>query len=122
MPELLTGMFTEEQLTDPNNNPVDNYVDLINNEWGQELGKKLKIKYGITPSTVWTKALLSAYLNDIQDYYSWAFQISFHPFTTQDSLVIKFSDKINKVMVNPPEYNLGKLENIKQRHKLGYGN
>ena len=34
MPELITGKFTEAQLADLENGPIDNYVDLINNEWG----------------------------------------------------------------------------------------
>ncbi len=40
LPELTTlGKFTSAQLNDFNNSPLDNYVDMINNEWGQELGK-----------------------------------------------------------------------------------
>ena len=31
MPELITGDFTEQQLADFENGPVDNYVDMINN-------------------------------------------------------------------------------------------
>ena len=38
MPELITGKFSEEQLADLKSGPVDNYIDIINNEWGQELG------------------------------------------------------------------------------------
>ena len=98
MPELTTGKFTDEQLNDVDNNPVDNYVDMINNEWGQELGKRLKKKYGITKETLWTKELLVSYLNDIQSYYSWAFGIGISPFRINDDVVIKFADKINQVM------------------------
>ena len=43
--ELVTGHFSEEQLLDLQQGPVDNYVDMINNEYGQELGKALKAKY-----------------------------------------------------------------------------
>jgi hypothetical protein len=98
MLELTTGLFTAQQLIDPNNNPVDNYVDMINNEWGQELGKQLKERYHITRETWWTPELLADYLNDIQSYYSWAFQIGLKPFRPEDDLVIRFAHKINLVM------------------------
>lgn len=98
MPELITGNFTEEQINDMDFGAVDNYVDMINNEWGQELGKTLKDKYQITPDTHWTPELLSDYLNDIQEYYSWAFQIAFRPFRPSDKKVIRFAYKMNKVL------------------------
>ena len=98
IPELITGKFTEEQVKDIENGPVDNYVDIVNNEWGQELGKVLRKKHKITPYTDWTPELLTDYLNDIQAYYSWAFQIGFQPFRPTDELVIRFSSKINRAM------------------------
>ncbi len=98
MPELTTGRFTKEQLEHRDDNPVDNYVDMINNEWGQELGKKLRKKHCINSETKWTRDLLADYLNEIQSYYSKAFQIGFQPFTSDDELIIKFTYKINKVM------------------------
>ena len=98
MPELISGKFTEDQLTDLEKGPVDNYVDIMNNEWGQELGKVLRKKHNISRETYWTPELLANYLNDIQVYYSWAFQIGFKPFRASDEIVIRFSNKINRVM------------------------
>lgn len=98
MPELITGDFTQEQIADFENGPVDNYIDMVNNEWGQELGKVLAQKYNITKKTVWTPALLRNYLNDIQSYHSWTFQIGFEPFRTTDEKVIRFAKKINQVL------------------------
>ena len=98
LPELVTGKFTEEQILDLNEGPVDNYVDLINNEWGQELGKVLREKYGISDQTLCTPELLANYLNDIQSYYSWVFKFSFKPFRPSDVVVVKFSRKLNSVM------------------------
>lgn len=98
MPQLITGDFTKEQIEDFENGPVDNYVDMINNEWGQELGKALAEKYKITRETVWTPVLLRNYLNDIQNYHSWTFQIGFAPFRTTDEKVIRFAGKINQVL------------------------
>ena len=98
MPELATGHFTEKQLADFENGPVDNYVDMINNEWGQELGKVLREKYSIDQRTTWTPELLADYLNDIQSYCSWAFQVGFIPFKATDEIVVKFAWKINTVL------------------------
>ncbi len=98
MPELISGRFTAEDLADIKNGPVDNYVDIINNEWGQELGKMLGVKYNINRETIWTAELLTNCLNDLQSYYSWVFQIGFEPFRASDDLMIRFSKKINKVM------------------------
>ena len=99
-PELLTGKFSEKQLKDLGEGPVDNYVDLLNNEWGQELGKVLKEKYRISALTNWTPELLTNYLNDLQSYYSWAFQIGFEPISMQDELVVRFSQKLNVVLLS----------------------
>lgn len=103
MPELISGKFTEKQLSDPEKNPVDNYVDIINNEWGQELGKNLKEKYQIDKDTQWTPELLTNYLNDIQSYYSWALQIGFKPFRTDDEVITRFAGKINQVLIDIPD-------------------
>lgn len=96
-PELITGKFSKHETNDLGEGPVDNYVDLINNEWGKEEGKVLKKKYGIIRKTFWTPELLANYLNDLQSYYSWAFQIGFKPVHPDDELVIRFSNKMNLV-------------------------
>lgn len=97
-PELIPGKFTTKQVNDLNEGPVDNYVDIINNEWGQELGKQLKEKYHITGKTIWSPELMTSYLNDVQQYYSWALQIGFKPFREEDEQVVKFSAKMNAIM------------------------
>lgn len=97
-PELITGKFTEAQIKNLEDGALDNYVDLINNEWGQELGKQLKLKYGINSETHWSPELLADYMNDVQSYFIWAFQIGFKPFRPEDAVVIKFANKLNAVM------------------------
>ncbi len=104
-PELITGKFTEAQITDLEEGPVDNYVDIVNNEWGQELGKQLRDKYSITRETNWTPELLANYLNDLQSYYSWAFQIGFEPYRPEDEAVRRFSDKLQAVMKSHLDFN-----------------
>ncbi|NNE13637.1 MAG: hypothetical protein HKN51_01590 [Saprospiraceae bacterium] len=98
IPELITGQFSDEQKSDLDNGPVDNYVDVINNEWGQELGKALKRKYKIRRSTKWTNRLLTDYLNDIQSYGKWAFDYECKPFESNQELIQKIVYKINLVM------------------------
>lgn len=98
MPELTTGLFKDSQLNDSINNPVDNYVDLLNNMIGQKIGSKLKIKYQLNENTLCTPSLLTAYLNDLQSYYMWALGIGLEPFRNSDPVVIKFSNKINKLL------------------------
>jgi hypothetical protein len=98
LPALITGDFTEDQIKDIQNGAVDNYVDFINNEWGQELGKLLKRKYNIQRATYWTPQLLADYLNDMQKYYSQALDIGFEPFRTDEEVIIRFCEKLNIVM------------------------
>ena len=97
MPELISGQFRPEQLTDPDVNAIDNYVDIVNNEWGQELGKALRAKYDLHPEKPWTPELLCDYLNDIQAYYAWSLRVGFTPFRAQDTIVQRFSHKLNFV-------------------------
>lgn len=97
-PELITGKFTEAQIKNLGDGPLDNYIDLINNEWGQEIGKQLKEKYSINRETNWTPDLLADYMNDVQSYFSWAFQIGFKPFRPDDKVLTRFSSKLNAVM------------------------
>jgi hypothetical protein len=97
-PELITGIFTPAQIADLEEGPVDNYVDIVNNEWGQEIGKQLKEKYGINRETKWTPELLANYLNDLQVYFIEAFQIGFKPFRPKDKVVYGFANKMNIVM------------------------
>lgn len=98
MPELISGDFTKEQLEDLESGPLDNYVDMVNNEWGQELGKELQAKYKISSKTCWTPELLADYLNELQRHYAYALQIGFRPFQHDDEVVVRFADKINRVM------------------------
>ena len=97
MPELTTGRFTPEQLRDSINNPLDNYVDLINNEIGQKIGVQLREKYQLGPESHTTPEVLANYLNDLQSYYMWALRIGMQPFKPTDDLIIRFSDKMNAV-------------------------
>ncbi len=97
MPELINGAFTKEQIEHPIKNPIDNYVDMINNNYGQRLGLILKEKYEIDKETVWTEELLTNYLNDIQEHYSWSFDLSFIPFSENEDIIKRFVRKLNMI-------------------------
>lgn len=100
MPELISGKFEESQLWDLENGPIDNYVDMLNNELGQEIGNLLKEKYRIDLNFLWTPELLAAYLNDLQTILSRDLKIGFKPFLASDRTIIKFAEKINRMNRN----------------------
>jgi len=100
MPELTTGRFTDKQLNDSINSPVDNYVDILNNEIGQKLGQALKVKYGLDKSLHCNPEFLANYLNDIQSYYMWSLEIGLDPFHSNEAVVIQFSKKLNAILKN----------------------
>ena len=102
LPQLISGNFTEEMVYDIETGPTDNYLDIINNEWGQEIGKELKRRYNIRKSTIWTTELLENYLNDIQHYFTISFQIGFDPFFASDEILIRLSKKIEQVKKGAP--------------------
>jgi hypothetical protein len=106
LPELVSGQFTLQQIADLENGPLDNFLDMINNEWGQEWGKYLHMKYGISGTTRWTPVLLADYLNDIQVYLSCSLKIGFSPFTPEDEVVNRFSGKINLLLFGEDQVDL----------------
>ena len=65
---------------------------------GQELGKTLSIKYKLDSQTRWTASLMANYLNDMQEYYSWSFNIRMRPFRESDEIVYRFAEKFNLVL------------------------
>lgn len=97
MPHLVSGKFSIIDLTDTVNYPVDNYIDIINNEIGQELGKYLKHKYTINQKTIWTADFTCKFLNEIQDYYAESFDIQIESYKNNDHLIMLFSKKIEAI-------------------------
>ena len=103
MPELIDGSFTVDQLNDSLRNPVDNYVDMINNEIGQLLGERLNQQFQIKMHQFWTPKLLCSYLNELQKFYSVAFQLRAEPFHWEEEVVIRFCHKLNTYYDLPHE-------------------
>lgn len=100
LPQLITGKFPAAKESDNVHNSVDNYVDMINNEWGQSLGIQLKKELDIDPTRPWTPSLLCNFLNKIQQHYCYAFGFTMHPFRQQDRLILQYTTKINKVLID----------------------
>ena len=99
MPELMDkNVISNLNNSDMINQAVDNYVDLLNNKMGQLLGSALSNKYNINRRTVWNEQLLSSYLNDVQEFYRYSFNISMKPFNEDDEIVIRFSRKLKAVL------------------------
>lgn len=99
MPELMDkSVISNLNNSDMINQAVDNYVDLLNNKMGQLLGGALSNKYNINRRTVWNEKLLSSYLNDVQEFYRYSFNISMKPFKEDDEIVIRFSRKLKAVL------------------------
>lgn len=90
---LITGKIavTEEK------DAVDNYTDLVNNLYGQELGEELRLTFDINRDTTWTPELVTSYLNAAQRYFhqhkGWRFQ----EFSKNDDEVKKFTSLLNEV-------------------------
>ncbi len=95
MPQLACGVFSTVQLADTTNNPVDNYVDIINNLIGQKIGLKLRSKFCIRSNSFISNEFITCYLNDIQNYLSWSLGIGISDFKPNDELIIKFTQKLN---------------------------
>ena len=104
IPELVNGNFSQKQLEDLDNGVVDNYVDLLNNEFGQEFGKQMKTKYQLNRNANWDYALMTAFLNEAQSYAAASFGIAFEPFRSSEIEVIRFTDKVNAVMFDISSY------------------
>ena len=90
---LLTGDFTEKEI----NQAIDNYADLINNQWGQKFGNEIKDQYDISSSTVWSPELTANVLNAFQSKISETMGIKFKTeYTAEDDFVIKLTEFFNK--------------------------
>lgn len=99
MPKLFDEHYIYSlQAKDDINKAVDNYVDLINNRFGQLIGKELSFRYNIDRNTRWTNELLANYLNDIQEFYRRSFNIGMRPFDPKELLVQRFVRKLNMIL------------------------
>jgi RHS repeat-associated protein len=89
---LMTGDMTGQKM----NLVIDNYADMINNEWGQRWGAAIAKDLGITKDTEWTDALTSKYMNALQDKITKGMGLKFkQTFKESDDFVKKTTEFIN---------------------------
>ncbi|MEL6183152.1 MAG: hypothetical protein AAFU79_00915 [Myxococcota bacterium] len=92
-PSLITGQIGKGEEAQA----LDNYADMVNNEYGQELGKELNRRLGVGGSTRWTPEKTAEYLNQVQHYFSQTHGWSFRDFQPNDPRVEKFTNLLNEV-------------------------
>ena len=92
-PSLITGEIGEDEEAQA----IDNYADMVNNEYGQEVGLHLRRRLGINDRTVWTPDITAKYLNSVQDYFSQSHEWSFKDFDASDARVHRFTNLLNEV-------------------------
>ena len=91
-----TALMTGEMKGQNMGAVIDNYADIINNEWGQRWGEAISEDLGITKDTKWTNDITSKYLNALQDKISKGMGIKFNKtFSEKDDFVKKTTDFIN---------------------------
>jgi RHS repeat-associated protein len=97
-PSLISGKIgkTEERQA------IDNYSDMVNNLYGQDIGERVGAKLGITSSTVWTPKLTAKYLNAVQDAIAKEMGWKMAPFSAGDAEVKKFTSLLNEVQGTTP--------------------
>ena len=89
---LRNGAFRTEEATKA---AIDNYSDLINNEWGQRWGEQLMTELGINAGTNWTNNTTAQFLNGLQERYTHTLCIKFKEFKSGDKFVKKYTKFIN---------------------------
>ncbi len=91
-PALITGKIsaTEERQA------IDNYSDLVNNLYGQDIGKRLSEKF--SSKTAWTPALTAEFFNAIQSEIAAETGLTFKPFDEKNIKIQKFTNLLNEVM------------------------
>ena len=76
---------------------IDNYIDMVNNLYGQELGEELGAQLDADDGTDWTAELTAKYLNAVQDYFHEHKGWKFTQFKQEDTLVARFTALLNEV-------------------------
>lgn len=99
--ELSSKIHERHQLKEWNGldevDQIDTYVDLINNQWGQQFGQELKVELGITDDTVWTSELTAQYLNGMQQKLTESMGSEFgSEYSAEDQYVKDVTDWINE--------------------------
>ena len=97
-PSLITGKFKPGE----ERQAIDNYSDMINNLYGQDIGERVSKTLGVSSSTVWTPALTAKYVNAIQAEIAKEMGWKMTPFSAKDPEIVKFSALLNEVQGTTP--------------------
>lgn len=90
---LMTGDIKDTELKQA----IDNYCDLVNNEFGQLWGKEIADKLKIGPHTTWTDELTANFLNELQDKFKESLNLKFDKkFSKDDQFVKDYTKFINE--------------------------
>lgn len=92
-PSLITGVISKAE----ERQAIDNYADLVNNLYGQDIGERLQKELGATENTVWTPELTAKYLNAVQLEIEKEMKWTFKPFDAKTPEVVRFTDRLNEV-------------------------
>ncbi len=97
-PSLITGKIgaTEERQA------IDNYSDMINNLYGQDIGERVSKTLGVSSSTVWTPAMTAKYVNAIQAEIATEMSWKMTPFSAKAAEIARFSALLNEVQGTTP--------------------
>jgi RHS repeat-associated protein len=81
---------------------IDDYTDMVNNLYGQDIGERVGKKLGVSSSTVWTPALTAKYVNAVQAEIASEMGWKMTPFSAKDPEIVKFSALLNEVQGTTP--------------------
>jgi hypothetical protein len=97
-PSLISGAILPAE----ERQAIDNYSDMINNLYGQDIGERVAKTLGVSSSTVWTPALTAKYVNAIQGEIASEMGWKVTPFSATDPQIVKFSALLNEVQGTTP--------------------
>src|SRR5215218_4154432 len=97
-PSLISGKILPAE----ERQAIDNYADMVNNLYGQDIGERVSKTLGVSSSTVWTPALTAKFVNAIQGEIASEMGWKMTPFGAKDAQIVKFSALLNEVQGTTP--------------------
>ena len=98
MASLISGTITPAE----EKGAIDNYADMINNVYGQQLGAQLASSLGVGGGTTWDPALTTQYVNAAQAWIAGEMGWKMSDFKDTDPVIVKFTALLNEVTGHQP--------------------
>src|SRR5919197_307345 len=92
MASLISGTITPAE----EKGAIDNYADMINNVYGQQLGAELASSLGVGGGTTWDPALTTQYVNAAQAWIAGEMGWKVSDFKDTDPVIVKFTALLNE--------------------------